>query len=109
DGQMTTAHDDDSRERADLVETLAAHRRFLRQTVEGLDDEQAARRTTVSELCLGGLIKHVALTEEGWLDFIERGPAAMGRHDQAAMAAHAAGFRMLPGETLAALLDRYGQ
>jgi hypothetical protein len=106
---MTTAHDHESRERADLVETLALHRRFLHQTVDGLDAEQAARRTTISELCLGGLIKHVALTEEGWVDFIEHGPAAMRPHGQAAMEAHAAGFRMLPGETLAALLDRYNQ
>ena len=47
-------------ERADLVETLQANRRFLRYTVEGLDDQAAAKCTTVSELCLGGLIKHVA-------------------------------------------------
>ncbi len=46
-------------ERADLLETLAKHRSFLRFTVQGLTDEQAAQRTTVSELCLGGLLKHV--------------------------------------------------
>ena len=33
----------------------------------------------------------------------------MGPADQAAMDAHAAGFRMLPGETLAGLLDRYNE
>jgi hypothetical protein len=53
-------------ERADLLETLRNHRHFLRYTVRGLTDEQAARRTTASELCLGGLIKHVAATERGW-------------------------------------------
>ena len=50
-------------ERADLLASLARHRQFLRHTVRDLTDEQARQRTTVSELTLGGLIKHVALTE----------------------------------------------
>jgi len=104
---MTTQHSHESGERADLVETLAKHRSFLRQTATGLTDEQAARRTTDSELCLGGLIKHVALVEHGWARFIERGPTAIGSADQAAMDAHAEGFRMAEGETLAGLLKRY--
>jgi hypothetical protein len=106
---MTPDQDTDSRERADLLETLAKHRGFLRHTVQGLSDQQAAERTTTSELCLGGIIKHVSLVEGGWVDFIERGPAAMGSPDRAAMDAHAAGFRMLPGETLAGLLARYDE
>jgi uncharacterized damage-inducible protein DinB len=106
---MTSHREVESQERADLLETLAKHRSFLRQTVEGLTDEQAARRTTVSELCLGGLIKHVTHVEQGWIDFIEHGPVAIGSADQAAADAHAAGFRMLADETLAQLLDRYGE
>ncbi len=94
-------------ERADLVSTLRKHRALFRQTVRGLDDEQAARRTTVSELCLGGLIKHVTATERRWTDFIRRGPVAMGPADRAAMEAHADSFRMGPGETLAGVLARY--
>ena len=94
-------------ERADIIETLRAHRGFLRHTVRGLDDEQAARRTTVSELCLGGLIKHVSQTETAWVRFITEGTSAMSGFDAAAMAAHAAGFRMLDGETLAGLLADY--
>jgi Protein of unknown function (DUF664) len=109
DATMTTNQDVESSERADLLETMAKHRSFLRQTVQGLTDEQAARRTTASELCLGGLIKHVAEVEEGWAGFIEHGPVAIGSADQAAMEAHAAGFRMSAGETLAGLLDRYGE
>lgn len=104
---MTTEQGDERRERADLIETLAKHRCFLRQTVNGLTDEGAVRRTTVSELCLGGVIKHVSLMEQQWVDFIERGPAAIGQMDQAAMEARSAGFRMSPGETLVALLDDY--
>jgi Protein of unknown function (DUF664) len=94
-------------ERLDILETLRAHRDFLRHTVEGLTDEQAARRTTVSELCLGGLIKHVSEVEASWARFIVEGPAAMAGFDEAAMADHAASFRMLEGETLDALLAAY--
>ena len=61
-------------ERDDLLESLAAHRGFLRHTVQGITDEQARQRLTVSELTLGGLIKHVAKTEEGWAKFIVDGP-----------------------------------
>jgi uncharacterized damage-inducible protein DinB len=98
---------DQHRERADLLETLATHRGFLRHTVRDLDDEQAHARTTVSELCLGGLIKHVTVVEKRWADFIVHGPAATGPLDEAAFAAHAASFRMEEGETLAALLAAY--
>jgi hypothetical protein len=104
---MTAKEHTHQGERADLLESLARHRGFLRQTVSGLSDEDAARRTTISELCLGGLIKHVSLVEQGWADFIERGPAAMAPPDEASMEMYADGFRMLPGETLAVLLDRY--
>ncbi len=64
-------------ERADLLETLATHRWFLRHTVAGLTTEQATRRTTVSELTLAGVVKHVAMTEASWADFVVRGTAAM--------------------------------
>lgn len=94
-------------ERADLVEALRARRGFLRHTVRGLDDAQAARRTTVSELCLGGLIKHVAQVEARWVRFILEGQEAMAAPDAATMAAYADGFRMLEGETLAGLLEEY--
>ncbi|GGL41649.1 DinB family protein [Planomonospora parontospora] len=90
-------------ERADLLQTLARHRGFLRQTVDGLTDEQAARRTTVSELCLGGLIKHVAGVEQGWMRFAVGGAEAM----QSEPVDWEGQFRMLEGETLAGLLDAY--
>lgn len=95
-------------ERADLVKTLAAHRGFLRQTVGGLSDEQAVQRTTASELCLGGLVKHVAATEAQWADFIERGAQAMKATDDS-QAEWAGNFQLLAGETLAAILERYAE
>jgi Protein of unknown function (DUF664) len=96
-------------ERADLLQALGEQRYFLRYTVRGLTDEQAAQRTTVSELCLGGLIKHVALTEKQWVNFIVGGPSAMSGADGASQAERADGFRMLDGETLAGLLETYAQ
>jgi uncharacterized damage-inducible protein DinB len=93
-------------ERADILETLAKHRGFLRHAVHGVTEEQARLRSTVSELCLGGIVKHVTQVEENWARFIVEGP----RHepmDEAAYAAHAAGFRMTDDETLDGLLAAY--
>ena len=50
-------------ERADLLQSLARQRHFLRYMSRGLTGEQAAQQTTASELFLGGLIKHGASAE----------------------------------------------
>jgi hypothetical protein len=97
------------RERADLLETLHKHRDFLRFTVRDLTDAQASVTTTVSALCLGGLIKHVSAVEESWAGFIVRGADAFAPVDEASMDTHAATFRMLEGETLEMILDRYDE
>ena len=98
-----------NRERLDLIESLDRHRRFLRQTVRGLSDEEAGRRTTVSELCLGGLLKHVAATESRWVDFILEGPSVMTMSGPADYEAYARTFRMGEGDTVDGLLDAYGE
>ena len=103
-------------ERADLIETLRKHRELFRGTVQGMDDEQARTRSTISELTLGGLIKHVAATEKHWAQFTLDGPGSSPDIDWAnvdwsnpppEVAAYADGFRMLEGETLAGLLEEY--
>ena len=99
-------------ERADLLAGLAAGRHFLRHTTRDLTDEQARQRTTASELSLGGLIKHVAAVEQGWANFVVEGPSALG--DYSAMteedtARWVGQFRLLPGETLAGVLDGYAE
>lgn len=106
--------DDLSQERRDLIESLHTQRAFLRHTVAGLTDDQARQRTTVSELTLGGLVKHVMLTEAGWLDFAEHGaPEAFaagaddGGPSEEQLAARRAEFTLLPEETLAEVLARY--
>jgi uncharacterized damage-inducible protein DinB len=101
-------------------------RSALTDTTRGLSDEQVGERPTASVLCLGGLIKHVASTEEAWLRFVADGPSAM-RYDLpdgvtwADLTAgtarefpqwaidHQNDFRMLPGETLAGIVARYEQ
>lgn len=95
-------------ERTDLLETLAVHRGFLLHTVQGLTDEQARRRTTASELTLGGLVKHVAHTERGWVDFIERGTAAMEATEDS-WAEQADSFTLREDETLAGVLAEYAE
>jgi uncharacterized damage-inducible protein DinB len=105
---MSAANQTLTGERADLAETLAKHRHFLRFTARDLTDEQAASRTTVSELCVGGVIKHVTAVERGWARFIVDGPSPTEKWgDEASIQAHLDTFRMLPGETLAGLLADY--
>jgi hypothetical protein len=95
-------------ERADLLETLTKHRGFLIFTAQGLTDEQAAATPTVSELCVGGLIKHVGYVERRWVNFILSGAAAM-KTGPSSFEAHANSFRLLPGETLAGVIADYEQ
>jgi uncharacterized damage-inducible protein DinB len=118
---MTTTHTPSpttplAGERADLLDVLHKHRALFRVTVTGIDDDQARLRSTVSELTLGGLVKHLAAVERQWASFIEEGAGAHPDIDweaidwtnpPAEVAAYADGFRMLPGETLAGLLADY--
>jgi len=101
---MTTTEQTLTGEHTDLLEALGQHRFFLRHTVQGLTDEQAALTPTASELCLGGLIKHVTRAEQGWYDFVIGGAEAHSGQD---IEGHLASFRMEPGETLAGLLADY--
>jgi uncharacterized damage-inducible protein DinB len=94
-------------ERADLAQALTKQRYFLRHTVRDVTDEQAARRTTASELTLGGLIKHVTATERQWISFILEGQAAMGIGEPGSETVWAGGFSMTPQETVGGLLAEY--
>jgi hypothetical protein len=93
-------------ERSDLLDSLGKHRQLFRFTVQGLTDEQAAATPTASQLCLGGLIKHVTFVESGWVDFIIEGTKAMEPREDS-YDVHTNSFRMLEGETLAGLLAAY--
>jgi uncharacterized damage-inducible protein DinB len=102
---MTTTTDL-SRERTDLLETLAKHRGFLRFAVRDLTDEQARLTPTASALSLGGLIKHVAAGERGWADFIVRGAVAQELTPEK-YAEFAADFVLAEHETLEGVLKTY--
>lgn len=94
-------------ERSELLTSLAQQRGFLFRTVAGLTDEQAGLCTTPSELCLGGIVKHVAFVERGWVEFIRTG-VVMGDTPEA-HESHTNSFKMLPGETLGSILDGSGR
>jgi hypothetical protein len=98
---LSTEHDE-------LLSTLATHRQFLRHTVAGLTDEQAALRTTASELCLGGLVKHVAAMESAWVRFVVEGTEAISFHGtQEEIEEHLGQFQLRPGDTLQSVLAHY--
>ena len=94
-----------TREWADLLESLRRHRYFLRYTVRDLTDEQAAARPTVSALCLGGLIRHVAETEASWIRFVLDEPEAISGDGSDWNER----FSIPPGATLAGLLEQYDE
>ncbi|GHF12686.1 hypothetical protein GCM10017786_53350 [Amycolatopsis deserti] len=97
-------------ERADLLAMLAKHRFFLTFTTRGLTDDQARQRTTKSELCLGGLIKHVTSVERNWATFIVEGASAMPNFEEmteADFAQRENEFKLLPDETLAGVIAEY--
>lgn len=103
-------------ERDDLLDLLHHHRDLFRFTVRGLSDEAARSRPTVSELTLGGLVKHVTSVEKTWADFVVDGPAPQPdwanidwSNPPAEVLAHQDGFRMREDETLEGLLAAYDE
>ncbi len=92
-----------SGERHDLLDLVADQRTNFLYTVAGLTDEQARARSTVSELTLGGLVKHLAAVQRTWLAVVD-GTAApeVGWADL-----DPDGNRMTDDETLAAHLDAF--
>ena len=103
---MTTATPPSiSRERADLLQTLAKHRGFLRQTIDGVTEAQARATTTVSALSLAAIVKHVTGGERTWRTFIEFGAEAFA---DSSPETYAAEWIVDPDATVATLLAAYG-
>ena len=110
-------HDDNERgtpmnatltsERADILDSLAKARFFLRFTVRDLTEEQLRVRSTCSQLCLGGLIKHVTAAERQWAQFIVMGPSAMPATLEEAFTRHSAQFEVDEADSAASLLATY--
>lgn len=103
-----------SSERTDLLEALTLHRQLLLLAADGLSEEAAVSKATVSELTIGGIIKHVVQVESNWAAFMVDGHLPnmapdidWSNPDPAALADYANGFRLLEGETLAGVIGDY--
>lgn len=93
-----------SDEREGLLAFLGQQRDGIRNAAHGLTDEQAATRSSASELTLVGLIKHAAKVEEQWvIRFMEgRDPSTFGNGEE-----YGTSFLLNEGETLQSVLDFY--
>ncbi|MGW2398093.1 DinB family protein [Kitasatospora sp. NPDC001664] len=90
-------------ERTALMTYLAHQRRLLRVTAHGLTEDQARTAATASELTIGGLIKHAARCEEGWMRLVLREPEPDRTADESEE------FRLAPEETLAGVLAEHAR
>ena len=88
-------------EQEGLLAYLAQMRHVIKLTAYGLDGDQLRAAPTASPLTVGGLIKHCASTEEGWIATIRREPP------KADYAAYEQNFRLAYGETLEDVLSYY--
>ena len=95
-------HSTDEREL--LLAYLDQQRQGVRNAAYGLTDDQARLSPLPSALTIGGLIKHVAETEKGWIDLVLQRDSGSGADRQT----YEDNFRLGPDETLAAALGRYG-
>ncbi|MGW3958656.1 DinB family protein [Amycolatopsis sp. NPDC005003] len=93
-------------ERDGLLSFLEQQRYVLRLAAHGLTDEQARLASTKSTLSVGGLIKHVAATEYGWMDTVLQVPQ---KPFAEAVAEYEDAHRLRPDETLAGVLARYDE
>jgi uncharacterized damage-inducible protein DinB len=86
-----------------LLAFLSQQREVMRMTAYGLTDDQARTTSTRSPLTVGGLIKHVALTERGWMGNVLQLPPSGSEHD------YVNGFQLGPDESLAEVLALYDE
>ena len=94
-------------EREGFLAYLEQQRDAFRIVAYGLTDEQARATPTAGTLSIGGLIKHVAFVERGWVDtMVGRGPARGGDDFEASQQDYESNFVLGPDETLAGALDR---
>ncbi|WP_225837685.1 DinB family protein [Streptomyces sp. NK08204] len=92
-------------ERGALLAFLEEQRGGIRRALLGLTEEQARMRPSASELSLGGLLKHVAEVEQGWVArAMRRSPAV--RRDESDW--HEC-FRLTEDETVASQLAYWAE
>lgn len=98
---MPTVVNPESDEREALLNFVEAQRGAIRRAVGGLSREQLTARPTVSELTLGGLVKHLAEVESNWTRVILAGREPLVQRDQSNWGDS---FRLVEGEELADVL-----
>jgi uncharacterized damage-inducible protein DinB len=95
-------------ERQTLIEFLRHNQNAFLAIAYGLTDEQARSTPSVSALSIGGLIKHVAGVQRGWMARVTAAPGSPPRDDRP-FAEQAAEYQdqyvMRDDETLDQLLD----
>jgi uncharacterized damage-inducible protein DinB len=85
-------------ERDGLLAFLAQQRYVLRLTAYGLTDEQLRATPCASQLSVGGLIKHVAKCERGWIDTVLQRDRGLSMEE--AQAEYETDFQLVAGETI---------
>jgi hypothetical protein len=93
-------------ERALLLAYISQQRQGVRNAAFGLTDDQARLAPLTSALSIGGLVKHLAAMERGWIDLIRHGDGGSRRQDASA---YIDNFCFGPGETLSGVLARYAE
>jgi len=86
-----------------LLVYLVQQRDGLKYAAYGLTEEQIRLRPTQSRLSVGGLIKHAASTERGWIDIL------LERPSQDDEQAYEDDFTLTEGETLAGLIATFDE
>ena len=93
-------------EREALLAFLVQQRDGLKNAAYGLTEEQIRLKPTRSALSVGGLLKHAAVTERGWV------ATMLGRPEDTDEQAYADDFALSESDTLAGLVaevDRVAQ
>ncbi len=98
-----------SGERQSLIEFLRFNQSAFFSAAYGLTDEQARSSPAASALSIGGLVKHAAGVQKGWVARAAAAPDFPPRDDrpmEEIMASYADEYTMRDDETLDELLDR---
>ncbi len=101
-----------SGERQTLLEFLRFNQDAFFAVAYGLTDEQARSTPSVSTLSIGGLVKHAANVQKGWVERAAAAPDSPPKDDRPmedVMAEYADQYVMREDETLDQLLDELGQ
>jgi uncharacterized damage-inducible protein DinB len=88
-------------ERESLLGFLAQQRRVLRAAAHGLTEEQLRLAPSASSLSVGGLLKHTALVESGWIEVV------LQRESEQTEESYGSDFQLTPEDTLESLLAKY--